>query len=251
VRILNMGKMARLALRTLIVGGILAVGTSAHAQFLTYGAFATSTPIAYTTTDWVSSLTFPKFDSNLGTLFEIRVTLTVDIITDYTLSNTSSNSVASGTISTNVRVNFRDPGPPHGLVGTPGPPATNGILGQNSYSVTTAPFAYTVAPSSTVLSGPQTASVTQVGTITLAGYPSVIPDFVSSNPLDTVTLPTWTRTNTSVTNSGGNFAFEQVTQAQVNGTITYLYLVPEPGTLSLFAMGIALGGSRIVRRRRK
>jgi hypothetical protein len=248
VKRIPIDKLARLVLKVMALGLVLAAGTSARAQ-LTSGPFNSINTIPSTQTDWVDNLIFPKFDPSLGTLVRVEITLDVDISTDYFLTNNSPSSSAIGDISTTVRVILLDPAP-QGLPGNPGPPPQNGQAGVNMWTVSTAPLDYNIAPSSTFDPGPVAASSTTTNAITIAAFPTVIPDFISTGPGDTqITMTAYTRTTTSVNNSGGNFTFDQVTDAAVSGTITYFYVVPEPGTLSLLVVGMMAGGAGIARRR--
>jgi hypothetical protein len=248
VKRIPIDKLARLALKMMALGLVLAAAPSARAQLLQSGPFNSVNTIPSTQTDWVDSLIFPKFDPSLGTLVRVEISLTVDISTDYFLTNNSPSSSAIGDISTTVRVILLDPAP-QGLPGNPGPPPQNGSPGVNQWQVSTAPLDYNIAPSSTFDPAPIEASSTSTNAITIAAFPTVIPDFIAASPGDNITMTAYTRTTTSVNNSGGNFTFDQVTNAAVSGTITYFYVVPEPGTLSLLVVGMVAGGAGIARRR--
>ena len=54
--------------------GTVGVASSVQADMIS-GPFTTSTPIPYTLTDWTGSLSFPMFNSALGTLTEVDMTL--------------------------------------------------------------------------------------------------------------------------------------------------------------------------------
>jgi len=62
-------------LKLLCIAAVAAVAIASSAQANTSGPFTTSTPIGYTLTDWSSSLSFPKFNSSLGTLTEVDLYL--------------------------------------------------------------------------------------------------------------------------------------------------------------------------------
>ena len=55
----------------------------------------------------------------------------------------------------------------------------------------------------------------------------------------TISLDASTFTQTDLSNTGGNTAASQVTNASLTGTVTYTYApVPEPSTLVLLGVGV-------------
>ena len=189
------------------------------------GPFTTSTPIPYTLTDWHGSLSFPMFDSALGTLTEVDMTLTGDMQTTLTVTN-SSPDPSSGNANTEVQMSVQDAGLNFS------PPQID------FYSPA---FGYSLAGGGSVSSGllTKTGSGSEVYTLS-----AILAEF---NGPGTIALPASTFTQTVLSNTGGNTAASQVTQADLTGTVTYHYNpVPEPSTLALFgvaALGLLVGAA--------
>jgi len=208
--------MRNLTLLCLGVVAIVAIASSSQAN--TSGPFTTSTPISYTLTDWSNSLSFPKFNSALGTLTEVDLTFNAGMETTLSITN-DSDSGSSGSANTNVQVSVDDPGSYFS------PPQVN-FLSPTYY--------YTLAGGGNTTSGLLTSTGSYTGNLTLAG---ILAEF---NGPGTIVLPASTFTQTYLANTGGNTAAEQVTDASLTGTVTYQYTptpTPEPGTLVLLGMG--------------
>ena len=73
------------------------------------GPFTTTTPISYTLTDWTGSLSFAKFDSSLGVLTKVEMTLNGAMQTVLTVTNDSPQA-SSGTAKTELQMSVQDPG---------------------------------------------------------------------------------------------------------------------------------------------
>jgi hypothetical protein len=212
-----------------LVAGTVGVASPVQADMIS-GPFTTSTPIPYTLTDWTGSLSFPMFNSALGTLTEVDMTLNGAMQTTLTVINGSPDS-SSGSANTEVRMRVQDAGnnfsPPQIDFFSPA-------------------FAYSLAGGGSVTSGllTKTASDSEVYTLS-----AILAEF---NGPGTIVLPASTFTQTLLANTGGNTAASQVTQADLTGTVTYHYTpvpTPEPSTLALFGAA-ALGLLACARRRR-
>ncbi len=197
-----------------LAAGAVGVASSVQADMIS-GPFTTSTPIPYTLTDWIGSLSFPMFNSGLGTLTEVDMTLTGAMQTTLTVTN-SSPDPSSGSANTEVRMSVQDAGsnfsPPQIDFFSPA-------------------FGYSLAGGGSVGSGllTKTASDSEVYTLS-----AILAEF---NGPGTIVLPASTFTQTLLANTGGNTAASQVTQGDLTGTVTYHYtVVPEPSTLALFGV---------------
>jgi hypothetical protein len=194
------------------------------------GPFTTSTPIPFTLTDWTGSLTFPKFDSSLGILTQVDMSLSGGIQTVLTVTNTSPE-VSSGTARTEVQMTIQDAG---GNLNTP----QLDLLSPN--------YTYSLGSGQSVTSGTLTKSGNSNDSYTLA---AVLAEFTGPG---TIVLPASTFTQTWLTNLGGSTYASQATSASLTGTVTYHYTTvatPEPTSLLLLAVG--LGALGLVSRRKK
>jgi hypothetical protein len=210
-----------------LAAATVGVASSVQADMIS-GPFTTSTPIPYTLTDWTGSLSFPMFNSALGTLTEVDMTLNGAMQTTLTVTNNSPDS-SSGNAKTEVQMSVQDAGlhfsPPQIDFNSPA-------------------FGYSLAGGGNVTSGLLTSSSSNSAVYTLS---AILAEF---NGPGTIVLPASTFTQTLLANTGGNTAASQVTQADLTGTVTYHYNpVPEPSTFALFGVA-ALGLLACARRRR-
>ena len=210
---------------------VVLLGVSSPIQADTIsGPFTTTTPIAYTLTDWTGSLSFPMFDSRLGTLTEVDLTLSGSMYTVLTVHN-SSPTGSTGHANTHLQMTLQDAG--------------NNLIAPQ-IDLMSPSYTYTLAANETKTSG----TLSKSGSSSDQYFdPVVLAEFTGTG---SILLSASTFTETAVFNTGGNTDASQVTQGQLTGTVTYHYnLVPEPSTLVLL-LGIgAIGMLGYSRRRRQ
>jgi hypothetical protein len=208
----------------LLVFGVVSLGLICPASAATSGPYTTSTPIPMTTTDWSGTLAFPEFNSSLGTLTEVDLSLTGGLQTTLTVTNDAA-SASSGTATTEVEMTIQDAGTD---LAAPGP------------TLYSPGFGYSLGPGDNATSG----LLTQSGTATNAYTSGVV--LAEFNGPGTILLNASTFTQTLLANTGGNTAASQVTAADLTGTVTYQYTptpAPEPSTLVLLGIaGVGLVG---------
>lgn len=181
------------------------------------GPFTTSTPIPATLTDWSSPLSFPKFDSSLGTLTAVQLDLQGAMSTELTVTNNSPEA-SSGYAKTHLQLSVQD--------------AENNLVTPQIDLVSDA-YNYDLAAGQSLTSGSLTKSGSSSDTYT---SPAILAEF---NGPGTIVLNASTFTETFLANTGGNTEAGQVTTGELTGTVTYIY-TPEPASLSMLAVG-ALG----------
>lgn len=208
----------------LIAIGLIAIATCSFAATVSYN---TSTPIAYSTTDWVNALMFQQFNTALGTLTQVDLSITSAIQTTLTVEN-QADSDSSGNAKTHLTVTAIDPNSLLTLV-------------PNIYSPA---FNYILTPWQVATSGLLENNGTDFGSWTST---PILTEFTGSGNIG-IGLLTFTETVTA--NTGGNTVSSQVTDANATGTVTYHYeVVPEPG--SILVLSSALIGLLGFARKRK
>ncbi len=198
---------------------VLAFSGVAAADTVTY---ATTTPIGSTLTDWVDTLAFQKFNPSLGTLNSVKLDLSGSLSTVLTITN-SSPSGSNGTAQTEVQMTVQDAG---------------GNLIAPQIDLISPIYVYNLGAGQFMTSGTIIKSGNSSDTYTSSAVRSA---FTGTG---NIVLDASTFTQTLLANTGGNTAADQVTSAQLTGSVTYNY-VPEPATISL----LVLGGLAVIRRR--
>lgn len=184
-------------------------------------------------TDWQTTYNVQQFDSSLGTLQSVTITI-------------SSSGSLSGTITagpTNITI-------------------LSGAIGKGVFAYSTQIGSISlyssnmidVAPPFIPVAANQTYNVGQAGVTGNASQTltSNLNAFIGSGSFD---LVLGTMSITSLTVSGGTYTYDVVGNAGATVTVTYEYEpsspVPEPSTLLLLGSGLVALGSIAHRRRRK
>ncbi len=232
-------KLLRVAMLTAVA---MAVPSFLYASTLTYETVPATTSIPLTTTDWESGsgtpsvpfLDIPQFDTSLGTLNSVTLTLTGSLNTRLTVQNITgllaelglgSPESSSGSVSTQSVVTVSDP---------------SDLLSQ-TFNIISPSFSYAGLPgttdsSSIARSGPLAATMSGSDTYT---DPTLLAEF---SGLGSVQLSASTNTGTLLFNTGGNSISSQETSAGLSATVTYNYtspitVTPEPSTIALLGVG--------------
>lgn len=226
-----------------VIGVAAFGGHSAMASIITQGPLAATSSVVNTKTDWVGNIVLPKFNSSLGQLLSVQITIT-DVI-NTTLSVTASGSTnATGGIETKVSVGISDP---LGLFGQGVKlTSTSGIATSSLFQTSTQTQFYNVAPGTTTPITPPTANGS--GTTPIFTAADVLAEFTGTGG---ITLVASTLTNAVNTTTSGNSSATQSTFASATGTVTYTYRpaaeLPEPFSVAL--LGSAVVGFGVLRRR--
>jgi PEP-CTERM motif len=188
------------------------------------GPFQTSTPIPSTLTDWSGGLTFQKFDSSLGTLTEVDLSLSGNMTTDLTVNNLNPGDSCSGNAKTELQVTIQDPG--HNF--TEDDLQIDALSPKFDFNGVFASLDSGVLGKSYASSNQYTAA-------------AVLSEFTGPG---TIALSASTETDTVLTIKTGNFFASQTTHASLLGSVTYHYYTPavpapEPSTLALVVVGAA------------
>ncbi len=180
-------------------------------------------------TDWSEAFTFATFNSELGTLLSVQVTVSTSATTTITVENTGT-SASTGSVRTNLQLTVSDPA---GLFALD----PNTTYPQIDINVPNAAPSYDLSSGQSVVLGAYTRNS---GNITSLYDSSAILSQFTGNSSDTINITLATLAQTLLANSGGNTSASQITTATGNLTITYTYdAVPEPSTYALVGLGLA------------
>lgn len=194
-----------------------------------------SASIPLSTTNWISSVTVPKFDGALGTL--TKITFKLDGYVEGSAKFESLDAApATVTMALSAEVTLQRPDLSSLVVSLPvantldNVSAFDGFIDFGGSSGKTYPALSAGDLQSSMLFAPFS--------------PVDAANFIGG-PLDTVTLPAKAR-GTSTGSGAGNLLLQFATSASAGVMVTYEYNpIPEPTTLALFA----LAGLALVRRR--
>ena len=224
-------------IKTIVAASGLAFGLlngvgEAQGETVSYTSTLDTTP-----TDINTSLSLAKFNTTLGTLQSVTITLSSTASTIITVTNSASTE-SSGSVYTSVKWTLTDP---FSLFGNS---VKLTVLVPDEDGIT-----YSLEPSGSVVTPLATASGSSNYTFNTANILSEFSDAAGG----LISLGLNSVTKTTLTNTGGNTGAVQATNANAVATVTYTYnpiAVPEPSSLWMAFCGIgALAFIHRLRRR--
>lgn len=216
--------------------------------------------VGFTATDWPNgssgnpayTIGVPQFNTNLGTLVSVGLTLTANIQSEYSLSNSAAGQATIYEYTDTMDVAVVDPSvvnPPYtsfSVTGSQGPGGTSYVYAAPSIVNIVNSSGYPLPAGDTLASNSSGAAVlggTEAGFGASATQTEVLTDSADLTTFSapgggTLTLPVYAADDLLAYVSGGNLVLSQSTNAQLQLTVTYNYSTPaptpEPATLFLF-----------------
>jgi len=206
---------------SLLAVSILLAASAITATASTEGPITTSTPISPTSTDWIDTLSFAQFNPALGTLDSVTLDFSSTLTTTLSVTNQDDLLDSKGYAVTELVINVQD---------------TGSNLNANTLDLLSSHFNYSsLAPGDTATSGLLTKSQNDGGNIYTSS--PILSEFTG---FGNIILDAGTLTTTGVFYTGGSAAAIQASDANLTGTVTYTYTVPEPSTYALLFGGLGL-----------
>lgn len=214
------------------MAGVVAVTVMAFASKAGADTLTFTGTVSSTLTDWSQNINITKFDSSLGTLTGVELTLTTTGSTSITVTNLGSGA-SSGSVRTELFISLTDP--------------SDFLAGFNPFIdllVPSASQAYSLASGDSIVLGPFTRSGSS-GAQEFTDS-SILAEFTGAG---VIALLGNAHAETVQSNSGGNTSTSQVTSANLGLKVVYTYdAVPEPSTYAM--LGLGLLGIAYLRNRR-
>jgi hypothetical protein len=209
-----MKKAVLLTCASLLIATVPAFGATTAPQIFTFVASAT---------DWAQTLNVNQFDSSLGTLTGVQITVDGDMSALLTIVNTSTKKSSNGTA--NAEVDFE-------LTGPSGLTQTLNLAPADDDSI----YYMLGKGTSLVSSTPLTQNGSVAATWNTAG---ILAAFTGSG----ITTLNLDATNMTILyNNGGStyISEDSLINAGSTVTLTYTYHVPEPTTIGILSFGTML-----------
>ncbi len=238
-----------------LMGSLLIAGTSA----VRAATIVQNATITFQNTNWTSSLSFLKFDSSLGTLQSVTLSVDSKVRTIIQLKNTGSTTMSglTGSDGTGARINtvvqllVTPTGLPTQFANFQAKQFGPVVLAPNAFAQSDAGFSPPYVNGAPYNDTSQSFALDNTSN-QVVGYSS--PDFAAFTGAGNIGVNVAANANTTASYSGGNAQIDQLTYANASGTLTYTYQpVPAPPAAVSLGIGSIVGllGTGVNRLRRR